>query len=437
MKCYSSNSDQHAPPGPCAGQPAPQAAFILPVVLFMLAAPTIRQMEPSAALWATPSILLAAMMIAWAAESSQFFIAQGFALAILAWLQTLPEFAVEAVLAWRQRTDLLMANLTGSLRLLTGLAWPMIYFVAAACHRIRRGRPLKSIPLADEHCVEVVGLFAALLYSMVIYAKGSLTVLDGVILVLIYAAYLAILGRMPPQEAEGIEDLERIPRSIVKSRRPVRIALIVGLFLAGGLLIYFMAEPFLGSLLSVSLLLGVQPFVFVQWVAPFVSEFPEKVSAFYWARTIDRASMALMNMVSSNINQWTLLAAMLPMTYSLSCGAMTPIVFDEQQELELLMTIGQSLVGMMFLVNMRLDWWEAATLFSLWGIQFVLSPVQPGPGLIRTLAQHIHWYVTVAYFVWFAIGVLRYLAGQRKLAAFYLFAGMWCAHIRPRRSAVK
>jgi Ca2+/Na+ antiporter len=271
-------------------QPAPtQTTFVLPVILLMLAAPTIRQMEPSAALWATPAILMAAMVIAWAAESAQFFIAQGFALAILAWLQTLPEFAVEAVLAWRQRTDLLMANLTGSLRLLTGLGWPMIYFVAAACHRARRKKPLRSIPLADEHCVEVVGLLAALLYSMVIYAKGSLTVWDGLVLILIYAVYLMILGRMPPQEAEGIEDLELIPRTIVKSRRPIRIALIFGLFLIGGLLIYFMAEPFLGSLLSVSIMLGVQPFVFVQWVAPFVSEFPEKVSAFYWARSIHGA----------------------------------------------------------------------------------------------------------------------------------------------------
>ena len=79
-----------------------------------------------------------------------------------------------------------------------------------------------------------------------------------------------------------------------------------------------MAEPFLGSLLAVAHFLGVPNFVFIQWVAPFVSEFPEKVSAFYWARTVDRASMALMNMVSSNINQWTLLTAMLPIVYSMS-----------------------------------------------------------------------------------------------------------------------
>src|SRR3982751_918268 len=93
--------------------------------------------NPSAALWTTPSILLASMLIAWGAESAQFFIAQGFALAILAWLQTLPEFAVEAVLAWKQQVPLLMANLTGALRLLTGFGWPVIYFTAALAKRKR------------------------------------------------------------------------------------------------------------------------------------------------------------------------------------------------------------------------------------------------------------------------------------------------------------
>jgi cation:H+ antiporter len=132
------------------------------------------------------------------------------------------------------------------------------------------------------------------------------------VLIGIYTGYLLVLRRMPPENSERIEELERIPRSIVQARRPVRIALIAGLFLGGGALIYFTAEPFLGSLLAVSAVLGIPNFVFVQWVAPFVSEFPEKVSAFYWARTVERASMALMNMASSNINQWTLLTAMPP-----------------------------------------------------------------------------------------------------------------------------
>ena len=277
----------------------------------LLVAP-IMEVGPETALWAAPAILIAAMLIAWAAESAQFFVAQGVALAILAWLQTLPEFAVEAVLAWKQQVPLLMANLTGALRLLTGLGWPMIYFTAAMFCRARHKRALRSIKLEDEHCVEVVGLLTPLVDGSWIWFKGSLGLFDAAVLIGIYTAYLLVLGRMPPQEAEAVDELELVPRSLVKSRKSLRIVLIPGLFLAGGLMIYFTAEPFLASLLAISALLGVPSFVFVQWVAPFVSEFPEKVSAFYWARTVSRASMSLMNMVSSNINQWTLLTAMLP-----------------------------------------------------------------------------------------------------------------------------
>ena len=154
------------------------------------------------------------------------------------------------------------------------------------------------------------------------------------------------------------------------------------------------------------------------------------MSAFYWARTVNRASMALMNMVSSNINQWTLLTAMLPIVYSVSRGSISSIPFDQQQELELLMTLGQSLVGMLFLVNMKLEWWEAAALFSLWFVQFALSPVPPGPGVLGFLSIHIHWYVTIAYLGWSAIEIVRIFLGRRSHNAFVHFAGVWRTCVR-------
>src|SRR5690349_23591417 len=119
-------------------------------VALLLAAEPIRVVSPAAALWTTPCILLASVLIAWGAEAAQFFVAQGFALAILAWMQTLPEFAVEAVLAWHAQTAYLMANLTGALRLLTGLAWPMIYLTAAVVYRRRTRQPLRKVTL-DPH----------------------------------------------------------------------------------------------------------------------------------------------------------------------------------------------------------------------------------------------------------------------------------------------
>ena len=84
-------------------------------------------------------------------------------------MQTLPEFGVEAVLAWRQQTELLLANLTGALRLLTGLAWPMIFATAAFMTRRRGLPPLRYIQLDDEHAVEVMALIPPILYFVFIY----------------------------------------------------------------------------------------------------------------------------------------------------------------------------------------------------------------------------------------------------------------------------
>src|SRR5947199_6481227 len=116
-----------------------------------------------AALWTFPSMLLSAFLVAWGAEAAQFLISQGLALAILAWLQTLPEFAVEAVIAWEagrnpERAHLAIANLTGAIRLLLGLGGPMIYFVFTAAGRKTAAQRLPAIRPDREHAVEIVVL---------------------------------------------------------------------------------------------------------------------------------------------------------------------------------------------------------------------------------------------------------------------------------------
>lgn len=392
--------------------------------LVAFSAEPIRHLGPVAILWTAPAILIASMLIAWGAESAQYFIAQGFALAILAWMQTLPEFAVEAVLAWKQQTPLLLANLTGALRLLTGFGWPMIYCTAAIAHRRKFGKPLKGIRLDELHSVEVLGLLAPLLYMTFVWWKASLALYDAAVLIAIYALYLIVLSRMPPED-EGEEELESVPRAVVHMRKPARNASILALFFAGGLLIYFSAEPFLASLVAIASAVGLSNFLFIQWVAPFVSEFPEMASTYYFARTVHRAPMALMNMVSSNINQWTLLAAMLPIVLSLSAHTPTAIAFDPQQRLEILMTLGQSFVGMLFLINMELAWWEATTLFVLFIVQFGFSAVPQGAGIIGFVAGHIHGWVTAAYFGWALVEAIRLIAGKRHPLAFVDFAATW------------
>ena len=370
----------------------------LSLIAALLAETSLQAGSPLAVLWTGPGIIVASLMIAWGAEATQFFLAQGIALAVLALLQTMPEFAVEAVLAWHREVPYLLANLTGALMLLTGIGWPMIYFAASRGYRKEHRRPMRKIFLEPEHAVQIVSLFLAIGYQFAIWWKGSLTIYDGVVLVAIYVWYLWIMRRLPPAEAESVDEIARIPRAIVTSPKATRIAAILGLFVVGGVMVFAIAEPFLSSLFGLATMLGIPSFTFIQWIAPLVSEAPEGVSAYYWARHHERAPITLMNLVSSNINQWTLLAALLPVVLSISMGQATSIPLDAQQSRELFLALAQSLLGACFLLNMEVAWWEAAGLFLLFAAQFA------APGL--------HSYIARIYLGWAAVEVIQLFVGE-------------------------
>jgi len=364
------------------------------------------------ALWTFPSLLASAFLVTWGAEAAQFLISQGLALAILAWLQTLPEFAVEAVIAWDagaypERAHLAIANLTGAIRLLVGLGWPMIYFVFAfSTGRTRAGR-LPVIHLEPEHSVGIMGLVPPLLYFGVILAKDTFSWIDALVLFALYGAYLWILLHGPAHDPEHVADAPAAARWAYRQPGWRRHAAIWGMFAAGGALLFVTAHPFLESMLAVAATLGVSQFVFVQWVAPFLSEFPEKVSAFTWARRAGRAPVALMNMVSSNINQWTVLAAMIPLIYGYSSlhhhGVWRDFHFDDAQRLEILLTVLQSAVGVLLLANMEFDWLDATIIFVLWFAQF--------------LRPELRTDVAVAYGLWMAVLVVGFIVRGKALLA--------------------
>jgi len=374
--------------------------------------------SPWTALWTFPAMIGAAFVVAWGAEAAEFLISQGLALAILALIQTMPEFAVEAVIAWKagknpEMVHLAIANFTGSLRLLTGFGWPMIYAVAAFSSRQKRGKKLGAIHLHDDHAVEVLGLLPPLLYFVIVWAKGSLSLIDAAVLTTTYVVYLVVLLRLPPREdtEEANEEIPRVSRWALSFSGWKRWAAVLGLFLVGGVIIFLVAEPFLNSMLAVAVSLGLSQFVFIQWVAPFISEFPEKTSAFAWARRITRAPVALMNMVSSNINQWGVLSGLLAVIYCWSRGDTKPLPFDEFQRLEILLTILQAFLGWLFLASMSFEAIEAAGLFVLWVVQFA----------VPSLRHHMLF----VYGAWIALEVGLVVAGKTKLKAFQAFARVW------------
>lgn len=381
----------------------------------------VRRTAMSAA-WTFPSILTSAFIVAWGAECAQFYISQGLALALLAWIQVLPEFAVEAVIAWHQDVPLMTANFTGALRLLTGLGWPTIWVVYALSRRARgEKRFFQPIELEEEHAVEVVGLTPALLFFAWIVWKGTLGLVDSAVLIVIYGAYLAVLQRIPPKEHEEISDASGVPRMVMSLPPRPRLASVIGLFVVGGIMLYLTAHPFLMSMIGLATTLGVSQFVFVQWVAPFLSEFPEFVTTSYWARSRGKAGMALMNMASSNINQWTMLAAMIPIVYSMSLGRPAHVPLGEHQ-VEVLLTLLQGVLGVILLANFNFQAYEALGLLLFWCVQFVI-PDSRG-------------FMCWAYGAWIVFELVSTVWRPGRLRAFAVFPRLWRTHppkgARPR-----
>ncbi len=373
------------------------------------------------AIWTFPSIIGSALVIAWGAESAQFLVSQGFALTLLALIQTLPEFAVEGVIAWRagqiptsENIGLATANFTGALRLLVGLGWPLIYCVAAIFNR-KYSKTLKSIDLDKEHSVELIGLFVPTLYMFVIVFKASLNLIDSAILIFLYLVYISILLHLPPKGSENIEETEPIPRYVLRRKRWFRNSIIWSFFLAGGIGIFLVADPFLGSMLGLSAVVGVPTFVFIQWVAPFLSEFPEKVSAFYWAKTVRKSPMALMNMISSGIAELTLLVALIPIIYCISRGGIYSIDFDLHHRVEILLTALQALLGFLLLANMRFRAYEAVSLFILFAVQFVRPSIREE--------------ILLVYGAWIIVEIILAIIGYRKFHAFADFNAVIRKHI--------
>ncbi|MBI3544899.1 MAG: hypothetical protein HY075_16625 [Deltaproteobacteria bacterium] len=332
----------------------------------------------TALLWTFPAIIAASVVIGWAAELTAVRLSAGIALAVLAWLQTAPEFAVEATIAWHQDAHLALANLTGSLRLLLGFGWPMIFFIHWFSHG-RKKTKFRALTLPKEFRVESVGLAIPVVYFFFIYLKGTWTTLDGIVLCAFYGLYFWLLARQRKSkskpdaagEQHGSED-PWVVRKLLKAKPLTQNLAMLAMFVFGGATLVLTVHPFVESLKHAALRLGVSEFIFIQWIAPIASEFPEKVTAFGWARKASKVPYAIVNMLSSVTSQWTLLAGLVPIIFAISAGHFYTIELSQFQRHELLLTISQSALTLAILADLKIEAYEMIGFFALWLVQFVL-----------------------------------------------------------------
>ncbi len=316
------------------------------------------------------AIFAAAFTLSWAAEAAQMDISESLAVAILALLAVLPEYAVDFVFTWKAAHDpsqahYAIANMTGANRLLVGLGWPavlLIYFVA---------RRRKQIIMDSTQQVEIFYLAMATVYSFTIPLKGSLTLIDTLILVTLFGLYARRAAQLESVEPEAVGPVKILANMSKAGRR----SLTTLMFVWAGAVIFFVAEPFAVSLVAMGAQFGINEFLLVQWLAPLASEAPEFIVAATWASR-GMAGSALKALISSKVNQWTLLVGTIPLVFSISSGSIRPFPLDTLQQHELLLTAAQSLFGVAVLVNLRLNRSESILLAALFLSQLIVEQIR-------------------------------------------------------------
>jgi cation:H+ antiporter len=108
-----------------------------------------------------------------------------------------------------------------------------------------------------------------------------------------------------------------------------------------------------------------------QWLAPLSSEAPELIIAVLFAIR-GKGTAAITMLISSKVNQWTLLVGSLPLAY-LAGGGGTALVLDGRQIEEMLLTAAQTMMGVAVLLALRFPRWAAWTLLALFLVQFPLT----------------------------------------------------------------
>lgn len=323
------------------------------------------------------AVVAASFLLAWAAEAAQKDISGALAIAILALIAVLPEYAVDLYYAFRSGSDaayeqFAAANMTGSNRLLLGFGWPLVVIVAlvvANRGRVRRDPArVTALVLPRSSRVDVGFLAILAVVAFAIPLLGHIPVWFGALLILGFALYLWRAGQA---HDDGPEEFVGPAKLIADMPTRGRRVTVVALFAVAAAIILACAEPFAEALVASGTSLGIDSYFLVQWLAPLASEAPEFIVAVLFALR-GMGAAAIGTLIASKINQWSLLVGSLPVAHLLGGGG-ADLPLDARQIEEFVLTGTQTLLGVAIIVALRFPRWSAIALAAIFALQFVVT----------------------------------------------------------------
>jgi cation:H+ antiporter len=336
------------------------------------------------------AVVAASFLLAWAAEAAQMDVSGGLAVAVLGVIAVLPEYAVDLYYAYTaghvpQYTQYAAANMTGSNRLLMGIGWPVVVLISVWVARRATGRKVGELDLDTSNRVEIGFLMIAGVVAFAVPATGRIHIALGVLLLAWFGFYLYKLSRGEVEEPELVGTAAALGALPDRVRRTA----VSALFIFAASVIVMCAKPFAESLIDAGTQLGIDRFLLVQWLAPLSSEAPEFIIAIIFAAR-GKGAIAIATLISSKVNQWTLLVGSLPVAFVLGGGG-SSIQLDGRQIEEMVLTAVQTLMGVALILGLRFRRWAAWALLSLFVVQFPITSTEG-----RVLLSAVYVAITVA-----------------------------------------
>ncbi len=335
-------------------------------------------------------IIGAAFLLSWAAEVAQMDVSASFAIAILALVAVMPEYMVEAVLAWdagesyRQlqvaegevpkAMSLAAANVTGANRLLIGVGWSAVIIIFWL--KQRSGFDMRGLLT-----LELPMLVVATLLTIIVAFTKMIPIWLAVVFIGVYIFYL---WRSSTQESEEPDLLGAA--AMIGSFRPVyRRLWVAGLFIYSAAIILIAAEPFVHGLRDTGASLGISEFLLIQWLAPLASESPEIIVAVLFSLRAN-PNGGLTTLISSQVNQLTLLVGSIVVVFSISSGQLLSFPLDYfeggfverlrgpfgLQSSEFLLTAAASTFAILLISTRIIKLWHGLALLGIFAAYMVI-----------------------------------------------------------------
>jgi cation:H+ antiporter len=225
------------------------------------------------------------------------------------------------------------------------------------------------LELGPPQRVDLGVLAMAAVWALRPTLRGKVTLLDAVVLISLYVFYL---HRVAGSDGEAPEMIG-VASSLAELPAERRRRWSGGLLLYSALVILLTAVPFSNAVLGSGALIGISPYLLLQWLVPVATETPELVVAIVLLMH-GRGGQSIAVLLAGAVSQYTLALGTLPIAFLAGAGA-GPLPLQPREQIELFLTAGIALYAVSALVRLRLNRGDASIMLMLFAIQFLLPSV--------------------------------------------------------------